>query len=164
MEIGSKLKNARNENGITQEQAAELLGVSRQTISNWELNITKPDTDHIKKMSKIFNISIDEMLDNGELGILIPPQNVEAIKNTFIEIRNNTSLLDGYSNKIHKTYELGDKSWDNAVEILDKAIKEWLEYLTNNNESDVLWKQKNEVFVSLVFDYLYLIRKKLVLN
>lgn len=66
---------------------------------------------------------LPEMLDNGELGILIPPKNVEAIKNTFIEIRNNTSLLDGYSNKIHKTYELGDKSWDNAVEILDKAIK-----------------------------------------
>ena len=66
---------------------------------------------------------LPEMLDNGELGILIPPKNAEAIKNTFIEIRNNTTLLDGYSNKIHKTYELGDKSWDNTVEILDKAIK-----------------------------------------
>ena len=38
MEIGSKLKNARKEKGITQEQAAELLDVSRQTISSWENN------------------------------------------------------------------------------------------------------------------------------
>ena len=63
------------------------------------------------------------MLENGELGILIPPKNEKAIKDTLIEIRNNTTLLDGYSNKIHKTYELGDKSWDHAVEILDRAIK-----------------------------------------
>ena len=41
MEIGSKLKKARNEKGITQEQAAELLDVSRQTISNWENEIKK---------------------------------------------------------------------------------------------------------------------------
>ena len=36
MEIGSKIRNARNEAGYTQERAAEALGVSRQTISNWE--------------------------------------------------------------------------------------------------------------------------------
>lgn len=66
---------------------------------------------------------LPEMLENGELGILIPPKNEKAIKDTLIEIRNNTTLLDGYSNKIHKTYELGDKSWDHAVEILDRAIK-----------------------------------------
>ena len=40
MEIGCKLKQARNEKGLTQEQAAELLNVSRQTISNWENNVS----------------------------------------------------------------------------------------------------------------------------
>ena len=40
MEIGSKLNNARNNCRLTQEQAAEVLGVSRQTISNWENNKT----------------------------------------------------------------------------------------------------------------------------
>ena len=52
MEIGSKLKNARNEKGITQEQAAELLGVSRQTISNWENNKSYPDI--ISEMLQVF--------------------------------------------------------------------------------------------------------------
>ena len=53
MEIGSKLKKARNDNGITQEQAAELLCVSRQTISNWENNKSYPDIISVIKMSDI---------------------------------------------------------------------------------------------------------------
>ncbi len=41
MEIGSRLKNVRNEKGMTQEHVAELLGVSRQTISNWNSNCSQ---------------------------------------------------------------------------------------------------------------------------
>lgn len=43
MEIGNRLKNARTDNGLTQEQVAEELGVSRQSISNWENNRSYPD-------------------------------------------------------------------------------------------------------------------------
>lgn len=62
MEIGSKLKNTRNEKGITQEQAAELLGVSRQTISNWENNKSYPDIISVIKMSDIYSVSLDHLL------------------------------------------------------------------------------------------------------
>lgn len=62
MEIGSKLKNARNEKGLTQEQAAETLGVSRQTISNWENNKSYPDIISVIKMSDIYSISLDHLL------------------------------------------------------------------------------------------------------
>lgn len=62
MEIGSKLKNARNNSGLTQEQAAELLGVSRQTISNWENNKTYPDIISVIKMSDIYSVSLDHLL------------------------------------------------------------------------------------------------------
>lgn len=62
MEIGSKLKKARNENGITQEQAAELLGVSRQTISNWENNKSYPDIISVIKMSDYYSVSLDHLL------------------------------------------------------------------------------------------------------
>lgn len=62
MEIGSKLKNARNEKGITQEQAAELLDVSRQTISNWENNKSYPDIISVIRMSDIYSISLDHLL------------------------------------------------------------------------------------------------------
>lgn len=62
MEIGCKLKNARNEKGITQEQAAELLDVSRQTISNWENNKSYPDIISVIKMSDIYSVSLDHLL------------------------------------------------------------------------------------------------------
>lgn len=62
MEIGSKLKNARNEKGITQEQAAELLDVSRQTVSNWENNKSYPDIVSVIKMSDIYSVSLDHLL------------------------------------------------------------------------------------------------------
>lgn len=62
MEIGSKLKNARNEKGITQEQAVELLDVSRQTISNWENNKSYPDIISVIKMSDIYSVSLDHLL------------------------------------------------------------------------------------------------------
>lgn len=62
MEIGSKLKNARNNNGLTQEQAAEFLGVSRQTISNWENNKSYPDIISVIKMSDIYSVSLDHLL------------------------------------------------------------------------------------------------------
>ena len=62
MKIGSKLKNARNEKGITQEQAAELLDVSRQTISNWENNKSYPDIISVIKMSDIYSVSLDHLL------------------------------------------------------------------------------------------------------
>ena len=62
MEIGSKLKKARNEKGITQEQAAELLGVSRQTVSNWENNKSYPDIVSVIKMSDIYSVSLDHLL------------------------------------------------------------------------------------------------------
>ena len=62
MEIGSKLKNARNNIGLTQEQVAEVLGVSRQTISNWENNKSYPDIISVIKMSDIYSISLDHLL------------------------------------------------------------------------------------------------------
>lgn len=62
MEVGSKLKNARNKIGLTQEQAAEVLGVSRQTISNWENNKSYPDIISVIKMSNIYSVSLDHLL------------------------------------------------------------------------------------------------------
>lgn len=64
MEIGNKIIKLRKRDKLSQEQLADRLNVTRQTISNWELNVTKPDIVQMKKISKLFNISIDELLDN----------------------------------------------------------------------------------------------------
>ena len=61
MDIGTKIKNARIYAGLTQEQAAEALGVSRQTISNWENERTYPDIVSVVKMSDLYHISLDHL-------------------------------------------------------------------------------------------------------
>lgn len=62
MEIGNKIRNARIESKLTQEQAAEALGVSRQTISNWENEKSYPDIISVVKMSDLYSVSLDYLL------------------------------------------------------------------------------------------------------
>lgn len=60
--IDKKLKNARMHAGLTQEQAAEQINVSRQTISNWENGKTLPDVISLIKISDLYQISLDHLL------------------------------------------------------------------------------------------------------
>lgn len=62
MEFGQKLKEARTKAGLTQETVAQQVGVSRQTMSNWENNRSYPDLASVLKLSDLYGISVDEML------------------------------------------------------------------------------------------------------
>lgn len=66
MEIGKKINQLRKLSGMTQEQLAEKLNVSRQTISKWESGVTSPDLESVVKVSKIFHVSLDGLLLEGE--------------------------------------------------------------------------------------------------
>ncbi len=82
MEIGKKIMELRKKNGLSQEELAEKVGVARQTISKWELGETFPDLKQSKELSKIFNISLDELTDND-------------IKDVLVEKTSNTEKLAG---------------------------------------------------------------------
>lgn len=62
MQIGEKLKQKRNEAGWSQEVLAEKIGVSRQTVSNWETNRSYPDIGSVLRLSDLYGISLDELL------------------------------------------------------------------------------------------------------
>jgi len=62
MNIGQKLKNKRTQSGLTQEAVAEKIGVSRQTVSNWENNRSYPDIVSILRLSDLYEVSLDEFL------------------------------------------------------------------------------------------------------
>ena len=62
MDIGQKIKAARQGAKLTQEQVAEALGVSRQTVSNWENEKSYPDIVSVIKMSDLYSISLDTLL------------------------------------------------------------------------------------------------------
>ena len=66
MEIGRKLKEVRMKANLTQEQVAEELFVSRQTISNWENEKSYPDIISIIKLSDLYSISLDELLKGDQ--------------------------------------------------------------------------------------------------
>ena len=62
MEFGNKLRTLRKAKGLSQENLAKQLGISRQAISKWESNLSQPDIDNIIQLCKIFQISADELL------------------------------------------------------------------------------------------------------
>ena len=66
MEIGKKLKNARVQSGMTQENVAEKINVSRQTISNWENEKSYPDIISVIELSNLYSISLDDLLKGDE--------------------------------------------------------------------------------------------------
>lgn len=66
MRIADKIKNARIKNEYTQEQVAENLLVSRQTISNWENGKSLPDIVSIIKISELYGLSLDELMKGDE--------------------------------------------------------------------------------------------------
>lgn len=63
MTLGEKIAKQRKELNYTQEQLAEVLGVSRQSVSKWEANIAYPETDKLIKMGKLFDCSMDYLLN-----------------------------------------------------------------------------------------------------
>ena len=65
MTLGEKIAKKRKESSITQEQLAEILGVSRQSISKWESDIAYPETDKIVRMSEMFDCSLDYLLKDA---------------------------------------------------------------------------------------------------
>ena len=65
MTTGEKLALLRKKKGITQEELAELLHVSRQSVSRWEMDVTFPETDKLIKLSRMYECSIDFLLNEN---------------------------------------------------------------------------------------------------
>lgn len=63
MTFGEKLKEARKKIGLSQEQFAEKLNISRSAVAKWESNIGVPDVSNLKSIAKLLNVSIDSLLD-----------------------------------------------------------------------------------------------------
>ena len=64
MKFGDKLVELRKKNGYSQEELAEKLGVSRQSVSKWESNNTYPETDKIVQIANLFDCSMDDLIND----------------------------------------------------------------------------------------------------
>lgn len=94
MDLGKKIVNLRKKNNLSQEELAEKVGVTRQTISKWELEETAPDIKQAKALSEIFKVSLDELTNND-------------INSILVEKVSNTEKLAGIIIKILKVVGIG---------------------------------------------------------
>ncbi len=60
--FGDKLRELRKEKKVSQEEIGKLCGVAKNTVSNWENNINKPDIDLVLKLAQYFNVTTDYLL------------------------------------------------------------------------------------------------------
>lgn len=114
MSLGNSLFNARKKSGLSQEEVAEKLGVSRQTISKWELDETLPDIRQSKKLSNLYHLTLDELIDFD-----IDVKEIERmIESTSEEIEQKIDWTSAWGKKypILTTYQ-------EKVEVNDYAIR-----------------------------------------
>lgn len=66
IEIANRLVELRKKNGLSQEELADKLGLSRQAVSKWERAESSPDTDNLICLAKLYNVSLDDLLDTTQ--------------------------------------------------------------------------------------------------
>ena len=85
MELGNLILKYRKQNSLSQEDLARKIGVTRQTISKWELNETSPDLKQAVKLAEIFKISVDELVSENKIeNIQKEEKKKKKYKNAFI--------------------------------------------------------------------------------
>ena len=67
MEIGDNLKRIRLKRGLSQNEVADKLNISRQAVSKWERNISSPDIETLEKLRKLYDVSFDELITQTEI-------------------------------------------------------------------------------------------------
>lgn len=93
MELGKNILKARKRKGLSQEELGNKIGVTRQTISNWELGITGPNPNELKKISHELGISVDELLENDIKDIIVEKVNHTEKQSNMILLLVKTLLL-----------------------------------------------------------------------
>lgn len=82
MDIGNKIKKYREVNGFSQEELADKIFVSRQTLSNWETNKFYPDIKSIELLSNIFDVTLDDFIkgDIDEMKNMVKESDIKEFK------------------------------------------------------------------------------------
>lgn len=96
MNLSENLKKIRKDNNLSQEQLAEKLGVSRQSVSKWESGLAYPEMDKMLQLCQIFNLNIDELLN----------QDVNEVSNNKQYKNNINKFIDSFLEYVTKTIDM----------------------------------------------------------
>lgn len=99
MDFGKSFKFYRQKAGLTQKEAADKIGVKDYQLGNYETNRSQPSLDILKKMSKVYLVSIDKMLGNN---MLANKHTNEANEDDYVDIDELLKNLNKVVSKIDK--------------------------------------------------------------
>ncbi len=129
MTLGEKIKEARKQAGLTQEELSEKLGTSRSTVAKWETDGGIPDVDNLKAIARLLNVSIDYLLDYNEnmyKSVLKEPINLskyagsrKAKKDKCVREKYPTAKINPLLTKTKLTK--GQRIFDNLLGIIADA-------------------------------------------
>lgn len=117
IETANRLVELRKKNGLSQEDLANKLGLSRQAVSKWERREFSPDTDNLICLANLYNISLDELL-NIDKNVKIHNSNVEKEKNLNINILDTQKTQ--YEELNNKEDQIDNNDNVNSVEEKDE--------------------------------------------
>ena len=95
MKISKNIKRLRAENGLTQEQLAEKLFISRQSVSSWENDRTQPDLEMLGKLSELFGVSVEELVYGKKRNVSLETQKPDHNSTLIIIFSILGTLLAG---------------------------------------------------------------------
>lgn len=140
MTLGEKIKEARKKAGLTQEQFAEKICVSRQAVTKWEADKGTPDVENLKAISNLLNVSIDFLLNNDEklktLSIKEAINLDDYEKNAKCRFKEDAVVLAKYPNAIEIRPLIKSKNMNNFESALDWIFSGTL-FLYHNHFEDL---------------------------
>ena len=109
MELSEKIQKLRKEQGLTQEQFAEQLFVSRTAVSKWETGRGTPSIESLKQIANLFHITLDQLLSTEEVVVIAENENKDNMKRfaSYIDGIINLSALLGLLLPLYKVEENG---------------------------------------------------------
>ena len=150
MNLGNSLFHARKKCGFSQEDVAEKLGVSRQTISKWETDETVPDIRQSKKMALLYNMSLDELIDfdmdikqiqetidktNEEMEEKIDWTNAWAKKYPILLKYQNKVNIPSYARRLNEMLEEIKKEYQFSEQDAMLVLKDILYHVWKNRKN-----------------------------
>lgn len=113
MNLADNLKRIRKEHNLSQEQLAEELGVSRQSVSKWESGQAYPEMDKVLQLCKLFDVNIDELLN----------QNIKEVTKAKQSKININKYIDDFLDYITKTVDMfSSLKWKEKIKCVVEQI------------------------------------------
>lgn len=164
MKFNEKLKELRIQKNLTQDDVANHLHISRQSVSKWEQGINEPDIQTLKQLCLLFEVTIDELIDDDKEVVLSKEEKRSRVSKTLfiaqaticlLNILNILCLLVFLPSKVITHYDFAGNTYGSkftyllflALPILAILISVFTKLFTKNN----IYYKKHSVFMSCTF-------------